>query len=1683
MICVFDIGNNYFEGNGNAVLTPTDAKVKMVAGGNYDLTMNHPMDPDGKWRHLVPGAVVRVPIPEEEIENAFAGYAADVYKTTEEAALREGPNEPTTITYPTWAVGNSYAVGTKVSFLNKNYTCTYWDSGSGFIYLDPAHSDWWKEIARTTSGAAVMVTLPAGTELYFVEDVDATWYKMSTYYGIEGYIKKSQVEFWKHLTPEETKPRIIREQLFRIVNATADTKARTVSVTAQHVSYDLNGIIVKDVVIRQASPAMAIGRMVEGFMIPYAGTIATNLTSEDNGTYTDEIKGKTGMYCFLDPDKGIVGKFGAALKRDNWDLFILQKTETDRGFRIAYRKNQLGVNWARKSDGLVTRVVPVAKDEKGEPLYLPEMWIDSEHIDEYPVIRMERLSMKEQVGKDKGLGDDSVWELSDLLDEMREKAAERFTVDQADRIVDEVTVDFEMLGDTAEYKWLRGLEKVLLYDTVTAVNEEIGLEMPLTVNELEWDAIRQKVVSVKVSNVANRAGRSVTGYNVQNKSIGWQKLTDDVSDDILSQVRDIIPEYADPEAPRPAIPVMNTKTQDGYVLKGGSNANKVWGTDASGNPGWTTPAAYTLPLAADGTRGGIQIGYTQSGKNYPVQLSGEKAFVNVPWTDTTYGNATQSAAGLMSATDKTKLDEIEAQANKYVLPQATSGALGGFKIGWTGSGKDYPVELDSNGKAHVAVPWTDTTYTLPLAASGTRGGIQIGYSESGKKYAVKLDSEKAYVEVPWTADGGNAATVGGKTVAENVPSGAKFTDHEYTAGTGLSLSNGQFAVRLAYSTSGKNYKVQADNSGNLYVNVPWENTVYSLPLAANGTRGGVQIGFTTDATNRNYAVQLSNEKMYVNVPWQNTWRPVQNNLTSTSTTDCLSANQGKVLNDNKLDKITNGGIGGVSGNGSNWYFTLATITVTGAYINNPIVFEVSRRGYGYQRLELMFASVNNADPDVAWFRTDGNTKEFYFKKTATSTWVIYGKYNEVYGSCQLHRIVGGGVNNGNTVTPNLANAGTTAPTGVTEVTFGWSALDSDTVDGKHASDFVLKAGDTMTGNLIINLSGEGYTKVNNSTTGVGIYLLNEPDGGHGVYSNGYWNGSSFVSSGKWFVQRNQSGTITLNGDCTGNAATASKLGTATVGEARRPIYLNGGSPTVANYTVEHVGNFGQNLNMNDVGRHYASSGMAHLSGIATDNPANGSDLSTGWHLYWDTCYSEAPSGSNAWVAQIANKAGTNYWWVRSRSGGTITDGTGWASPWRHLVTSSQGAVGSTTNPVYVDQYGQTVACGYTIEKSVPSNAVFTDTNTWRPVQNNLTSTSTTDCLSAYQGKVLNDGKVAKAGDTMTGNLGVEKTTETYVYALNKSTSCKVWLDSAGNGEHGIWTSGYWNGSAYTTDGKWMIYRNTSGVINVNGNCSGSAGSATNDSSGRNIVNTYLEKTANGGLGSCAGNGTYPYFKLATLTIPNAYIDRPMVIELSRRGHGFQRLFIQFSSNSTADPPLQFFGTDGETSKFWIRKSTTSTWEIYGQFDGVWGNCSVHRITGSVTNNGVNITLNFECISSIPSGMTEARAYGSAAKVPWTGIVSKPIDYFSGHSNGSSTNNYVKVTFPSAGHAIIAIEQYVGCIFLTGDGGCYFNLPSGYSASRVSGTNEVNIVRTTSTVFYIHGIFLHGTTELPVSNGT
>lgn len=86
----------------------------------------------------------------------------------------------------------------------------------------------------------------------------------------------------------------------------------------------------------------------------------------------------------------------------------------------------------------------------------------------------------------------------------------------------------------------------------------------------------------------------------------------------------------------------------------------------------TIPGAYTLPYATSSVLGGVKIGNNISVSSGTISLSQTNVISALGYTppvsDTTYVNATTSAAGLMSSTDKSKLDSIAANANNYVHP-------------------------------------------------------------------------------------------------------------------------------------------------------------------------------------------------------------------------------------------------------------------------------------------------------------------------------------------------------------------------------------------------------------------------------------------------------------------------------------------------------------------------------------------------------------------------------------------------------------------------------------------------------------------------------------------------------------------------------------------------------------------------------------------------------------------------------------------------------------------------------------------------------------------------------------------------------------------------------------------------------------------------------------------------------
>ena len=176
---------------------------------------------------------------------------------------------------------------------------------------------------------------------------------------------------------------------------------------------------------------------------------------------------------------------------------------------------------------------------------------------------------------------------------------------------------------------------------------------------------------------------------------------------------------------------------------------------------WVTSHGYltSIPAATSSAYGGIQIGYTTSDKNYAVQLSNGKAYVNVPWTDTntnyypttfTWTNGTTAGptgsltgsgmstvsfgaipsasatqSGVVTTGDQSFAGEKifrggisaqDADISDLIIGSslefnafgrfnyiATSTEAGGIKIGATASGVNLPLVLNSSKQAYIAV--------------------------------------------------------------------------------------------------------------------------------------------------------------------------------------------------------------------------------------------------------------------------------------------------------------------------------------------------------------------------------------------------------------------------------------------------------------------------------------------------------------------------------------------------------------------------------------------------------------------------------------------------------------------------------------------------------------------------------------------------------------------------------------------------------------------------------------------------------------------------------------------------------------------------------------------------------------------------------------------------------------------
>lgn len=127
------------------------------------------------------------------------------------------------------------------------------------------------------------------------------------------------------------------------------------------------------------------------------------------------------------------------------------------------------------------------------------------------------------------------------------------------------------------------------------------------------------------------------------------------------------------------------------------------------------------------------------------------------------------------------------------------------------------------------------------------------------------------------------------------------------------------------------------------------------------------------------------------------------------------------------------------------------------------------------------------------------------------------------------------------------------------------------------------------------------------------------------------------------------------------------------------------------------------------------------------------------------------------------------------------------------------------------------------------------------------------------------------------------------------------------------------------------------LIATNATITGSITATSGTIGGCSISNGTLSITnANSTYAVFEGNGkTNDYFHIATIKIIGSYIDRAMVIGAQSRGYGYSEINLQFINANSTDPGLNFFNQTGR-GDWYIKKTATSTWNIYCKKSEVWG---------------------------------------------------------------------------------------------------------------------------------------------------
>ena len=202
-----------------------------------------------------------------------------------------------------------------------------------------------------------------------------------------------------------------------------------------------------------------------------------------------------------DCDQSFQNRWGGEVQREGYRVSLLQREGKDRGYEIRSRKNLQGFEEDINLDNVFTRL-----DVRGfDTLKLP-YFIDSEYLESYDGKILTKSLKYENV---KLNGENIVADEGDIICETEEEAyaklaelAEKeFTENHIDQLKATYNINFVLIGDTEEYKDIKGLiEIVRKGDTVHVYEEKYGIKIAVRVVDIEFNTVKQEITNTILSN-------------------------------------------------------------------------------------------------------------------------------------------------------------------------------------------------------------------------------------------------------------------------------------------------------------------------------------------------------------------------------------------------------------------------------------------------------------------------------------------------------------------------------------------------------------------------------------------------------------------------------------------------------------------------------------------------------------------------------------------------------------------------------------------------------------------------------------------------------------------------------------------------------------------------------------------------------------------------------------------------------------------------------------------------------------------------------------------------------------------------------------------------------------------------------------------------------------------------------